>query len=118
MKLTIGAKEYKWFKLRSHLYKEGRCARREACKATIFAALAERWKDRGISGSSGDWWTRYPNELFDLEFYRGLVDAEQEGKVSSYPLYLGFRAILNLVPHKVSPRGFGCFTAVDTRSTC
>ncbi|SVE47517.1 uncharacterized protein METZ01_LOCUS500371, partial [marine metagenome] len=77
-------------------------ARREECKATIFAALAERWKDRGISGSSGDWWTKYPNELFDPEFYRGLVDAEQEGKVSSYQLYLGFRAILDLVP----PQGF------------
>ena len=102
MKLKIEAKDDKWSQLRSHLYKEGRCAQKEECKATVLVALAERWRDRGISGSSSDWWTRYPNELFDLEFYRGLVDAEREGKVSSFLLYLGFRTILDLVP----PQGF------------
>ena len=86
MKLKIEAKDDKWFQLRSHLYKEGRCAQKEECKATVLVALAERWRDRGISGSGSDWWIRYPNELFDLEFYRGLVDAEREGKVSSYLL--------------------------------
>jgi hypothetical protein len=86
MKLLLEKDDWKWFKLRRRLFEDKRCERHEKSKPAIFAALASRWRDRGISGSGSDWWIRYPNELFDLEFYRGLVDAEREGKVSSYLL--------------------------------
>ena len=106
MKLQLEKNDWKWFKLRRRLFEDKRCERQEKSKAAIFAALAGRWRDRGISGSSRDWWTRYPNELFDSDFYFALVKFRRERREGSLVLDRAFRAILGMSP----PQGFlRCF---------
>jgi hypothetical protein len=103
---TTGKNDWKWFKLRRRLFEDKRCERQEKSKAAIFATLAGRWRDRGISGSSRDWWTHYPNELFDTDFYFALVKFRRERREGSLVLDRAFRAILRMSP----PQGFlRCF---------
>ena len=102
MKLQLEKNDWKWFKLRRRLFEDKRCERQEKSKAAIFAALAGRWRDRGISGSSRDWCTRYPNELFDSDFYAALVKARREGREECFDVDGAFRTILRLRP----PEGF------------
>jgi len=102
MKMTLEKDDWKWFKLRRRLFEDNRCERRQKSKASIFAALAGRWRDRGISGSSSDWWTHYPNELFDDDFYAALVQFRRERGEGSFQLDEAFRSILRLAP----PQGF------------
>ena len=102
MKLQLEKNDWKWFKLRRRLFEDKRCERQEKSKAAIFSALAGRRRDRGISGSSSDWWTRYPNELFDSDFYFVLVKFRRERREGSLVLDRAFRAILGMSP----PQGF------------